>query len=491
MEKKIIISKKYLYHSHLFVSLLFLLNISLIYSQSSYVYFQLKQKDDTYLKSLTNITDIMKYIYLEPLITEIKIGEPEQNVNIILRTNCFYAYITSENHKIKKLEQTSDFIQKKFGNFKYYNSQKSTSSINYPHFVNFSYPYYNKFTWKLINDNFNFNGKKYNLNMTLAEYIELEEPGAFCLQIDEDAKKNSDDSPSFPVILKKKLNLINNYNWFIYYDINNNIDYLIIGTTFNEFINPKTGKKIISDYEFINYVYDEYDVYKAAMRLNFDDIYLILDNNEKIEFGEKTKMKGKLMPNIGFIVGTPSYSEYIEKNIFGKYEKCNKKIFSQRPELTGEEYSFFYCDDSLFFEVKKLFKAINFKHTSFSENFVLNFEDVFIRQNGYLIFLVIFSTHEHFYWDLGKPFTKKYQLEFDFDNKKIGYYKLKEKLKENENNTFNYFLIIFGIIILSCVLIALGIYVGKYYFKVRKKRANELDDEFDYQQNKESHIINE
>jgi len=53
-------------------------------------------------------------------------------------------------------------------------------------------------------------------------------------------------------------------------------------------------------------------------------------------------------------------------------------------------------------------------------------------------------------------------------------------------------LIIGVIIILSAILIILGIIIGKNYFKNRKKRANELDDDFDYKEKNESiPIINE
>ena len=50
-----------------------------------------------------------------------------------------------------------------------------------------------------------------------------------------------------------------------------------------------------------------------------------------------------------------------------------------------------------------------------------------------------------------------------------------------------------GACIFAIGLIVVGIIIGKNYFRLRKKRANELDDEFDYNQNKEdsSPIINE
>ena len=481
----------------LFFSLI--INLSIIKSETNYVYFPLKPKDDAYLKSINNITEIMKYIYLEPLISEIAMGDPEQKVNFIFRTDCYYVYLTSKNHKTKKLDSASNYINKKFGDFSYYNPKESNSIYNYEQIKNYSYPYYNQFISKNIFEKFKINGIVYNSNMTLAEYIELEEPGGFCLQISEDDPRSLEYTPSFPVILKKHLNIINNYNWFIYYSQDNKNDYLVIGTSPDKFKNPKTGDLIYSNFEKEkNYftINDEFDVRKVAMRINFDDIYL-LDNDKKtkIEFEEKDNYKGRLIPNIGFIVGTTNYLNYIKKNIFEKYiqtKQCKKEDFAERPNLVGEEYTYFYCEESLYDTMKSLFKKIIFKQaSSLSENFELNFNDVFIKQNNYLIFKIIFSKHLHSYWDLGKPFMKKYQFEFDFDHEKIGYYKL-PKSEEGDNNILKYFLISFGVVILSAILITLGVFLGRNYFKLRKKRANELDDDFDYQQNKEvSPIINE
>jgi flagellar biosynthesis/type III secretory pathway M-ring protein FliF/YscJ len=83
---------------------------------------------------------------------------------------------------------------------------------------------------------------------------------------------------------------------------------------------------------------------------------------------------------------------------------------------------------------------------------------------------------------------KKYQFDYEFDleveNSKIGYYH--NKIKEKKNNTFKYILFSILIIVLSGILIVLGIFVGKYFFKLRKKRANELDDDdYEYKQKNE------
>ena len=495
------------YYPYLIISLILVFNLISIQCESPYIYFHLKSKDTTYIKSLKEISDIMKYIYLESLISEIIIGTPEQKANFIFRTDCSYFYLTNKKHKVSKPDLTSELIQKKFGDFSYYNPEKSDSINYFENLKNYTYAYDNQYTSKLIKEKIKIKDKEFELNITVAEYIELEEPGAICLQILEDKDKGLLFTPSFIVSLKQQLNLINIYKWFIYYGEDNN-NYLIIGASPNEVKNPKTGNLLYpkfdkeKNYGKINDILGILN--KREMKLKFDDIFLLENNNDKTEihFEDSKNFFGKLIPNIGFIVGTKDYSNYVEKNIFGKYlnnNKCKKEKFNQRPDLTGQEYEFYYCEENLYDTIKSLYKTIIFKHTALSENFELDFNDVFIKQNGYLIFLIIFSTHEHFYWDLGQPFMKKYQFEFDFENKYIGYYKIEKKENSNDNNendnSFKYIWISIGIIILAGILIALGIIIGKYYFKMRKKRANELDDDFDYLQKKgdsnPAHIIND
>ena len=302
------------------------------------------------------------------------------------------------------------------------------------------------------------------------------------------------------------MNLINNYNWFIYYSQDNKENYLVIGASPDEFKNPKTGNLIYPNFDKEkNYssVQDELEIRRPGKKFKLDDIYLLEnDKTTKIEFENNVNnIFCKLMPNIGFIVGTPNYFDYVTKNIFEKYidnKKCIKDKFSQRPELVGEEYDFYYCEESLYDTMKSLYKPVLFKQTSLSEIFELNFNDVFIKHNGYLIFKIIFSIHEHKDWDLGTPFMKKYQFDFDFPNKKIGYYKISNGQLSNDNSAIKIFIyvgIAMGALILGIVLIVVGIYIGKYYCKLRKKRANELDDEFDYNQKKDdanpNPIINE
>ena len=490
-----------------FITFLFLIsiNISIISSEdNNYVYFPLKRKDNTYLNKLKNITEIMRFLYLEPLISELTIGTPEQKSNILFRTDCTYIYLTSFNHNTSHPDQTSEFIKLKYGNFNYFNEDKS-NSINYyeKNYSHGNYAYDNQYFTRCISENVKINNKNVKLDLMLSKSIEYEEPGAICLQLDQEDWSILHFTASFPVLLKRNFSLINNYKWFIYYGKKK--DYLVLGASPYEFKDPETDKKIYPDLDIdndYNYQLDERDIWKAAMTIKFNDIYLTSNsNNEKEKFEDDKNLKGKLVPNIGFIVGTTNYSNYLEKNIFGKYldsNQCHYGIFSQRPDLTGQEYNYYYCDESLYKNIKKVFKNIIFKQINLYENFELTFDDLFLKKNGYLIFLVIFSTHQHYYWSLGTPFLKKYQFDFEFDldatNSKIGYYHIKKKEKENESNTLKYILYSIFILVLSGILIVLGIYLGKNYFNLRKKRANELDDDYEYKQKKEDNnnlLVNE
>ena len=481
-----------------FIFYLFLLiNLSLISSENNnYVFFPLKRKNNAYLKNLKNITEIMKFIYSEPLISEIILGTPEQKTDVIFRTDCTYIYLTSYNHNTTKPDQITDFIQKKYGNFNYFDEEKSTSAniFNQTYFHG-QRDYDNQYFTKCINDNMKINDKNIRLNLMVSKSIQYEESGAICLQLKEDDYSVLQFTPSFPILLKQNLSLIDNYNWFIYYGGKNEKDYLVIGSSPNEFTNPENGKKIYPDIDMdtgYNVDKDGLIIRRAAMTLNFQDIYLIDSNKGKENFEDEKNFRGILMPNIGFIVGTTNYSQYLEKNVFGIYlelGQCHKSIFSQRPNLIGQEYSYYYCDESIYNNIRGVFKNIIFKQITLSEKFELTFDDLFLKQNGYLIFLVIFSTHEHFNWDLGTPFLKKYQFDFNFEKLQIGYYHVKCKRDtdndEKNNNYWKYIAIIFLVLILVGVSIALGIYLGKKYFKNKKRRANELDDDFEYEEGKQ------
>ena len=141
----------------------------------------------------------------------------------------------------------------------------------------------------------------------------------------------------------------------------------------------------------------------------------------------------------------------------------------------------------------------------FSEYFILTFNDLFVRKNGYLFFLVIFTNNINLEWNLGTPFLRKYQFVYDYGNKLIGYYHDRYRKEEEERYEGNnidkkmkkskylvYFRYILLITILSGILVGLGFFLGKKFYHIRKKRANELnDDDYEYKESGNKNTINE
>ena len=132
--------------------------------------------------------------------------------------------------------------------------------------------------------------------------------------------------------------------------------------------------------------------------------------------------------------------------------------------------------------------------------FTLDKHDLFIEKIDRIYFLVIFkkSNTENNMWELGEPFfykTRYNPIVFNEDAKAIGFYNSalpkipnEEYIKNQNNKKENYsnnsssgnIWLYIGIGVGIIILVALAYYLGKVLNDKRKKRANELNDEFDY-----------
>ena len=501
----------YFYLIYLFI---FLSNENNILSNDNVIVLPLISKNLTYFSSLKNTTKIIEYIFLETQITELYIGSPPQKSNIIIKTDESNIYFTSYNHNTSENDEIDYLINLKYPNINYFDEKKSNSlEINETRETSYFVNNFDK--WKTVNDNFQINknnSEEMKLNFVIANSINVEEPGSLGLQIKEELSFLQ-YTPSFLVQLKQN-KVINNYNWFIYYGENNK-DYLVIGCSPHEFIIPGGNKKLFPNIdmetEFHN-INDQIIINKPTMQIKFNDIY-ITSNLTSLEKDENFKdidyfKDGYLKIYLGVIVGSTRYEEYLQNYFLKDYlndNKCHKGEFNQRENFIKLSFNYYYCEASLYNNIKSSFKALVFKQVDLNENFILNFNDLFIKKDNYLIFLVVFHRYNYYNWDLGVPFLRKYQFVFDFENKQIGYYYdryRKEKNNENERsnddkinngnkNLKKYFGYISIILVLSCLLIALGFILGKKVYNIRKKRANELDDDYEYKEDKKGEAINE
>ena len=275
--------------------------------------------------------------------------------------------------------------------------------------------------------------------------------------------------------------------------------------------------------------------YHNPISIKVQDVYLI-NNKNKNKKEEITINEDKgcyLNYNNGFITATKEYWDYIKKNFFNVFFNSNickeELIKFNLEEDIVKSYYVISCDKSKFTEEDKIkldeFPTIIFYIFDYNYKFELTKDDVFTEVNNILYFMIIykrdiFNNPDLVFWDLGLPFLQKYQFVHNYEKKTIGFY-LPEKEEEieeplpsenieekqsdininpNENKNGNdmnknknkddndndkdknnnlAIYIIIGIIV-GILLLILAFCLGKNLYQQRKRKANELEENFDY-----------
>ena len=192
---------------------------------------------------------------------------------------------------------------------------------------------------------------------------------------------------------------------------------------------------------------------------------------------------------MGIIASPDYYHNYIKNNYFKEY--LEKGICKENLNLEDiaifKKYNYIVCNKS---EIKiELFPKLEFYNIEMNFNFTLNYKNLFYEFENKVYFLIVFPVYPITveYWYIGKPFIYKYKLFLDKDKKVIGLYKNYTK-EDNEDNNKKIIIVqnklniiyIIIIILLIIILINVTIYFILKISKNRKKRANELDETYDY-----------
>ena len=199
-----------------------------------------------------------------------------------------------------------------------------------------------------------------------------------------------------------------------------------------------------------------------------------------------------------FIQSTETYKDYFDSNFFK-----NPKYSNFCKEFEDKNYIFKYCDGSVIKNFKKLtFAFINEYYNNKIQQIEFDYNDLFVKSNGnnnLYYFQIIFQNNYFGRWIFGRPLFKKYPTIFDQEKKifglytEVGEYEVKETTEadnqEEKGLSFPWILVI----ILSIILISFGIVVFIIILKInekyRKRKANELDDNFDYQSSNEENKL--
>ena len=211
-------------------------------------------------------------------------------------------------------------------------------------------------------------------------------------------------------------------------------------------------------------------------QISTDEIY----KEKKIIYSDD--FRAEMTFNLDIILGPKFFYFSIDKLYFKNHtDKCELNYVNNR-------YSIFVCDKD--FNTEN-FSSIYFYHKELNQTFILTEKDLFKIKGNKKYFLIIYDKFRPNFWMLGKIFLEKYLFNFDLENKRIGFYKDKINIGSDTNNEENILnkILLTNLIWLLIVIVTgvVGFLIGKKLYKtIRKKRAFELDDNYDYSLNGEN-----
>ena len=322
------------------------------------------------------------------------------------------------------------------------------------------------------------------------------------------------------------INAIKDQSWTIKF-LNENDGIFILGEEPHKYEDISLDKRYQRKNYFSTNSPTSYE-YHNPISFIAQDVILTENNGNGNEIVINQNKGCYLNYNNGFIISTREFWDYIKKNFFAEFFAANickeELIRFTTQEDAVKSYYVISCDKrSILEEHKQEFKTfpkLTFFIFDFNYNFEITREDVFTDVNNVLYFMIIyqkdiFNNPELVFWDLGLPFLQKYQFVHNYEKETIGFYipekeeeqnKEKEKGKEKEENKtdevikpekpekkensvndegvnkYFYIYIFIGIVFGICLLVG-AFCLGKSLYQKRKKKANELEENFDYESN--------
>jgi hypothetical protein len=327
-----------------------------------------------------------------------------------------------------------------------------------------------------LNDNIifyedlNFNNKTVNINFQSMTDIEDNITGEIGLNLYDFVGRLYN---TFLGILNRS-GLIDNFNW--YFDLNSLNDQegkLIIGSLPHEDY-PSSFLK-----ENLFFTNSLILTRRELMQMKFTKIYSI-DNYKEQNITNEFYNVVELSYDSNIISCDSKYKSYLYKKLNDLLQAniCFNETIREFDFFRN--YSFFYCknQNDIKNKLNEIIKPIYFHSDDFNYTFEIKPNEIIKEKGDYIYIQIIFDAVSS-RWTLGKIFTTKYKFVFNQMNKQIGFY----NKKDSNNNSYDNNKIIWitsAIIALGGVLILLGYFIGKYLNKARKKRANELLDDFEY-----------
>ena len=456
-----------------------------------------------YKGSKENISSIDDLAHMN-LYSRINIGEPSYEIKTFLSIHHSFFSMTQNNYNNNENIIQSYYNISKSNSFQNITSENNLIEVNYNSLGKekielkiFNYEKNIRYNSTIDDMIFIYNNNKKDINRENKYYLNIG------FQIIN--KKNNKEREKYNFINQlKKRNIINNYDWCIFYEkgINNNGSFLYNP---NELINAK-GQIIIGDLPnnynknfHISQLLTTYSFYSESFfkwALEFSNIYYNNSLNETI----KSNINEVQININNYIILAPIIYFYkIKRDFFDYYISKNQcKIYN------GREYITFYCQKSNYFNEKNLasFPSLYMEHKEFQYVFEFTYEDLFVLKDNKYWFLIGLSAFNKDLedWNFGIIFLRKYNLVFNQDSKTIGFYNpnlpILEVKNENEKYIYNILILIiifFAIFICSILLISIRFYFLKKFVKYikDKKKSKHIYRNSKCKENKNSDINNE
>ena len=415
-------------------------------------------------------------------ISSVNENKPEEIFSKLLKSNLYIILnIGSKKVDIKAslADSKTELIisGKKIKNHKYDETQSLTYNITNNTKVTFQYNTYKEGI--LSTEKFNILNSSKELNPFIIDFIlGTDISTSYIYRIEAETGLYLPSSKSFNdcnlIISLKNSNAISSYNWFL--DFNNfekGEGKMIIDTFPHSLYKDKYKEENFVKTNAVN----KYGTLTWGFKfsnINYGDEILPLSEDLKAFIGFENGIISA-PDQIGVILESRFFSQYIDKNI------CFKE------NIGYVNNYFFYCKKDGIFSIEN-FQSIYFNCNDLEIIFELDYQDLFYTEGDNIYFLIEFKKNVGAHWTFGKAFLKKYFIVFNQKDKTLGYYKYMEKNKNDKNNNdknnsffYNFILIIIISVLLVIAMIILGIYLYKKK-KYKKQKANELDEDYDYEQ---------
>ena len=470
-----------------FKKILFLLILISYYKCAVYIPFKILETDIN--DNFFSPSYIIKYWKNPKIYSELLIGNPSQKIGVIFTSNIY---------ELNLFQNMCDISNS------FYNKEQS---LTYKYITNIKYNYNNLINCSIINESlylftdeaqtkklkletFNIiysDNKKEEFKKNYFNNKEYDYHPNTCLSIGFRASQSIGFGYDLNFVAqirhykKNNVSLINGYDWTFKFNSNKE-GFLIIGEKPHEF-----DKNNFREEQFLSQG-SKNRFYTSEWYLEFSSIFYtgIRENNNSIynsSFYSDNSVRFDL--DLGLIEGTDNYEKNIKEDYFNSL--IEKKICFT--EEVDNEYRIYYCDKKLGKNyMEKYFPVLKFCMKQFGMCFDFDYKDLFRERNDKYYFLVYFNikNKNSYRFIIGQMLIKKYLLVFNYDTKMIGFYNKNIKIELNkekkyyQNNNKIYIIFIISLIIFLIVGFLLG---KKIYESTRKKKANELIDDYEYESN--------